>query len=715
MRIWLHCLALCLALTASAADAAKPNIVFILADDLGYGDLSCYGQQKFTTPNIDRLAAEGMKFTAHYSGNNVCAPARCTLLSGKHPGHAYIRDNRGGVGEGSTEGQEPVPAGELTLPLTLKQLGYALGGFGKWGLGPVGSSGDPNRQGFDLFFGYNCQAVAHNYYPTHLWSNDTRIVLNNPAFAAHQKLPPDADPNLPASYAQFSGKDFAPDLIGEQALKFLRENKGRPFFLYYPTPAPHLALQVPEDSLREFAGKFPENPYPGGRGYLPHRTPRAAYAAMITRMDREVGRVVDLVKELGLDENTLFIFTSDNGPLYDERGGTDTEFFNSAAGFRGRKGSYYEGGFRVPCLVRWKGKIAPGTTSDRVTGFEDWLPTLLDLLGAKAQTPAGIDGISFAPTLLGNRQKPRPFLYRESPGRDGQQSVRVGDWKLVRQNLNPRAKNTKPPTTELYDLAKDPFETTDVAAQHPDIVAKLVAIARKQHAPATLWPIPVLDDAAAAQPRATKSARVADNSAGDRNPAMRPVTDDPALPRVLLIGDSISIGYTVEVQKLLAGKANVHRIPVNGGPTTRGLEQLDRWLGTNHWDVIHFNWGLHDLALMTDGQHQVELKAYEANLHQLVARLKTTGAKLIWASTTPVPEGKMNRPRSPADVLRYNEAALRVMREAGVTVNDLYAFALPQLADIQLPVNVHFKPEGSAKLAQPVAESIARALPTKRR
>jgi arylsulfatase A len=480
------------AVAVCAAPTPKPNIVFILADDLGYGDLSCYGQQKFKTPNIDRLAVEGMKFTAHYAGNNVCAPSRCVLMSGKHPGHAYIRNNRGGISEGR-EGQEPVPPGELTLPLTLQRLGYATGGFGKWGLGPVGSTGDPNRQGFDRFFGYNCQAVAHNYYPTHLWSNDTRIALNNPDFSPRQKLPPDANLNSPATYAKFTGREYAPDLIGEAALQFIRENHRRPFFLYYPTTVPHLALQVPEDSLREFEGKFPETPYDGSRGYLPHRTPRAAYAAMITRMDREVGRVLNLVKELGLDNNTIVIFTSDNGPLYDELGGTDSAFFNSSGGFRGFKGSFYEGGFRVPCLVRWTGKIAAGATSDRVTGFEDWLPTLLELIGAKKETPKGIDGISFAPTLLGQRQKPRPFLYRESPGYGGQQCVRVGDWKLVRQNLNAKPNAPKPPTTELYHLAKDPFETTDVAAQHPDIVAKLTQVAREQHVPAKLWPIPALD------------------------------------------------------------------------------------------------------------------------------------------------------------------------------------------------------------------------------
>jgi len=481
---------------ADVPKPSRPNIIFILADDLGYGDLSCYGQEKFKTPNIDRLATEGMKFTAHYSGHNVCAPARCVLMSGKHPGHAYIRENRGGLGNGQ-EGQEPVPMGELTLPLTLKQLGYTLGGFGKWGLGGIGTSGDPNQQGFDVFYGYNCQAVAHNYYPTHLWSNATRVELNNPRFAAHQKLSAGADTNSPATYAKFSGKDYAPDLITEQALKFLHANKDRPFFLYYPTTVPHLALQVPEDSLKEYAGKFPENPYPGGRGYLPHRTPRAAYAAMITRMDREVGRLLRLVKELGLEQDTIVVFSSDNGPLYDQLGGTDTDFFNSAAGLRGRKGSYYEGGFREPCLVRWPGRIKAGSVSNHVTGFEDWLPTLLELLGEKSATPAGIDGISFAPTLRGEKQAARPFLYRESPGYGGQQCVRVGDWKLVRQNLNAARNAAKIPTTELYDLAADPREHSDVAATHPEVVARLSAIAQAQHTPTLLWPIRALDGGSA--------------------------------------------------------------------------------------------------------------------------------------------------------------------------------------------------------------------------
>ena len=482
----------------AAEDVQRPNIVFLIADDLGCGDLGCYGQQKIRTPNIDSLATGGMRFTSFYSGHNVCAPSRCVLMTGLHPGHAYVRDNR--QAPGYPEGQTPVPAGELTLPLTLKKLGYTLGGFGKWGLGPVGSSGDPLKQGFDRWFGYNCQAVAHNYYPTSLWDNDRPVPLDNPKFASKQVLPADADPNDPASYAAYKGKQYAPDLIAAQAREFLKANRERPFFLYFPTTVPHLALQVPDDSVAEYAGKLDDEPYKGDRNYLPTRYPHATYAGMITRMDREVGTLLKLLDEFGLAERTIVVFTSDNGPLYDLLGGTDTDYFNSAMGLRGRKGSYYEGGFHTPCLVRWTKHIAAGSTSTRVCGFEDMLPTLLELVGAKDQTPSTIDGLSFAPTLEGRQQPPRPFLYRESPSYGGQQCVRVGDWKAIRVNLQPKgkAKDWKPGAIELYDLAKDPQETTDVAAQHPDVVAKLEAILKAQHVKSELFPIRALDGPAAA-------------------------------------------------------------------------------------------------------------------------------------------------------------------------------------------------------------------------
>ena len=465
----------------------RPNIIFILADDLGYGDLGCYGQQKFRTPNIDRLAAEGMRFTQAYAGNAVCAPSRCVLMTGKHPGHAWIRNNS----EAKPEGQKPIPADTTTVAKLLKAHGYATGGFGKWGLGGPGTEGEPLRQGFDVFFGYNCQRHAHNYYPTYLWNNDRHVTLNNPEIDVHaNKLPAGADPKNPASYKGFIGREYSADLIAEQARKFIHANKDKPFFLYFPTTVPHVALQVPEDALAEYRAKWPDPPYVGGRGYVPHFTPRAAYAAMITRMDREVGRILTLVQELGLDERTIFVFSSDNGPLNGDGdqglGGTDAEFFNSAGGLRNGKGTLYEGGYRIPEIVRWKGKIAAGSTADRVTGFEDWLPTLLDLVGLRNQIPAEIDGVSFAPTLLGTKQAERAFLYREFTGYGGQQCIRIGDWKGIRTKL---LKDPNAPL-ELYNLKEDRNETKNVAAEHPDIVKQMFQVMKAQHTPSKEFPLP---------------------------------------------------------------------------------------------------------------------------------------------------------------------------------------------------------------------------------
>jgi len=474
----------------------------ILADDLGYGDLSCFGQERFQTPNIDRIARDGMRFTQHYSGSPVCAPSRCVLMTGLHPGHAAVRNNR----EAKPEGQFPLPEGTVTLPLRLQELGYVTGGFGKWGLGGPGSTGEPLKQGFNRFFGYNCQRVAHNHYPPHLWDDDQRLMLRNGEFAAHQRLPEGSDVNDPAAYAAFTGKDYAPDLITQQAVKFIEQNKERPFFLYFPTTIPHLALQVPEEALRKFDGKFEDAPYAGGNSYLPHRTPRAAYAAMITKLDEHVGQLLDNVEDLGLTENTIFVFTSDNGPLYNRLGGTDTDFFQSARDLRGHKGSVYEGGIRVPMAICWKGTIQSGKESDRVTGFEDWFSTLLELTGKTDEGTPVTDGVSFAPTLLGREQPPREFLYREFPAYGGQQSLRVGDWKAVRQNLMPqtggkgkgktkvaRINNEPDLRIELYNVKDDPRETTNVADQHPEIVARMERLLRAQHRPNPDFPFPALD------------------------------------------------------------------------------------------------------------------------------------------------------------------------------------------------------------------------------
>jgi len=481
-----------------------PNIVFLIADDLGYGDIGPFGQKKIKTPNLDKVAADGMKLTRHYSGNPVCATSRCVLMTGKHPGHAQIRDNR----ETKPEGQYPLLPDTKTLARILNENGYATGGFGKWGLGGPESAGRPVMQGFDRFFGYNCQARAHNFYPAYLWNNDEKVELRNKPFPAHQKFPADADKNDPAAYSRYRGLDYAPDLITDQALKFIEQNKARPFFLYYPTTVPHLALQVPDEALVEYRGKFPEIPYDGSRSYLPNFEPRATYAAMVTRMDAAVGRLLQKIEELGLTDNTIIVFTSDNGPLYDKLGGTDTEFFESASDLRGRKGSLYEGGIRVPTLVKFPGRITMGTVSDRVTGFEDWMPTLLHLAGLSSKMPADLDGIDFSQTLGGKNQPERDFLYREFPGYGGQQAVWAGRWKAVRQNLNrpvagaankkgaARKKVANQPDqiiTELYDLQADPTESSNIAANHPDVVKRLEGIMKSEHEPSAVFPFRLLD------------------------------------------------------------------------------------------------------------------------------------------------------------------------------------------------------------------------------
>ncbi len=464
-----------------------PNIVFILADDLGYNELGSFGQLKIKTPHLDRLAKQGMRLTQHYSGNAVCAPSRCVLMTGKHPGHAYIRSNK----EFKPEGQEPIPADEVTLAELLSAEGYATGGFGKWGLGGPGSDGEPLNQGFERFFGYNCQRHAHSYYPSYLWSDRERIALDNdPPIPGHAAFPNDADPSDPANYEAYKGSDYAPDRINAQALQFIRDHAEQPFFLYYPTVIPHVALHVPDEELQPYlALGWNDPPFTRakGYGYTPHFTPRAAYAAMITRLDRYIGNLLTLLEERKLADNTIVVFTSDNGTTHlgEE---VDYTFFNSVGELRGLKGSLYEGGVRVPTIVRWPGQVSAGSVSDRVSGFEDWIPTLLELIGSKTAAPSGIDGVSLAPTLLGASQPERPFLYREFPSYGGQQSIRVGDWKAIRQNMSKGNLEI-----ELYNLAADVSEQQNVAAEHPEVVARLAAMLKSQHVASPLFPLKPLD------------------------------------------------------------------------------------------------------------------------------------------------------------------------------------------------------------------------------
>jgi arylsulfatase A len=459
--------------TAIASATRHPNIVLIMADDLGYGELGCYGQQWIKTPRLDELAREGMRFSDFYCGSPVCAPSRCVLMTGKHTGHAAIRNNHQ-VAKLYPElrkkygweepGQQSLPKDEVTVAELIKAQGYATAAIGKWGLGMCGTTGDPNRHGFDLFYGYLCQAHAHNYYPRYLWRNDKKEFL-------------------PGNNDKATGETYSQDKLAEEALKFIREHKDGPFFLYLPFTVPHLSLQVPDDSLAEYKGKIPETPYKhNSKGYFKHPTPHAAYAAMITRMDGVVGSVVDELKELGLAENTLVLFTSDNGPTYNRLGGSDSEFFKSAGPLRGRKGSAYEGGIRVPLIAYWPGKITGGQKSAYVGAFCDVLPTLCDV--AHAVIPNDIDGISFAPTLFGGKQTEHDYLYWEFPGYDEQQVVRSGKWKAIRSHVD-----VDDPPWELYDLTSDIGESRDVAAEHPDVVERLAKDAVEAHTPSKVFPL----------------------------------------------------------------------------------------------------------------------------------------------------------------------------------------------------------------------------------
>ncbi len=462
----------------------RPNIIYIYADDLGYNEVGAYGQEKIRTPNLDRLAAEGMRFTQHYSGSAVCAPSRAVLLTGKHSGHAFIRGNKelGGWGPDEPEGQWPLAAEEVTLAEILQQNGYATGAMGKWGLGGPDAHGHPNLQGFDHYYGYLCQRVAHNYYPTHLWRNGDKDMLpGNDWFSAHQRL--EEPPSDYADYDRYQGTTYAPDLIADEALQFIRDNAEHPFFLYYPTIVPHVAIQVPEDSLAEYEDEFVETPYLGDQSYLPHPTPRAAYAAMITRMDRNVGRVLDLVAELGLDDNTIIMFSSDNGPTW--VGGSDLEFFDGNGVLRGRKQQLYEGGIRVPMLARWPGHIEPGTVTDHLSAQWDVLATVLDIVDIDgAEAPEDTDGISFAPTLFGDgEQEQHEVMYWEL-GR--QQAVRLGEWKLYRRANG----DGDIVDVELFNLANDIGEQDNLAEARPELVAELIEVAARSRVPSEIFPSP---------------------------------------------------------------------------------------------------------------------------------------------------------------------------------------------------------------------------------
>ncbi len=458
--IWLLALLTWPAFAQRKAVGNRPvNIILIVADDLGYGDLGCYGQQKIATPNIDQLAATGMRFTQFYSGTTVCAPSRASLMTGLHTGHTAIRGNRGF----KPEGQFPLPDTASTIAEVLKKAGYATGAFGKWGMGYPGSAGEPLKQGIDRFYGYNCQSEAHNYYPDHLWDNDRRIDF----------------PGNRTSDSMYSG-----DKIHAAAMNFLRAQSKKPFFLFLPYTLPHGDLDVPRDSVyQRYVQQFKEQPLPAnapskGR-FEPY--PHAAFAAMVSRLDRYVGEIYQYVQQSGQAENTLIIFTSDNGP-HKEDGG-DPAFFNGNGGLRGIKRDLYEGGIRVPFIANWKGIVKPGTTQEQPAAWWDLFPTFAALAHTPVSKP--VDGISVVPALTGKAQPIHPYFYWEFHEQNGKQAVRWGKWKGVRLNVSKEADGP----VELYDLAVDPAEQNNIAANHPDVVKQMAAYMREAHVADANWPL----------------------------------------------------------------------------------------------------------------------------------------------------------------------------------------------------------------------------------
>ncbi|MBI3417366.1 MAG: arylsulfatase [Verrucomicrobia bacterium] len=417
----------------------KPNVVFILADDLGYGDLGCYGQKKIKTPNLDRLAAEGIRFTQCYAGSTVCAPSRCSLMTGRHTGHAWIRGN----------GTQALRSNDVTVAEVLRQAGYRTGAFGKWGLGLEDSDGTPNKKGFEEWLGYLDQTLAHNYYPTQLWRNENRLLFEK---------------NLNDKKGEYSH-----ELFERAATNFITLNTNRPFFLYLPVTLPHAnnelgtnGMEIPSDA------PYSSEPWP---------QPEKNKAAMITRLDETVGRILAHLQRLKLDENTIVFFTSDNGPH--REGGVDETFFRSGGALRGLKRDLYEGGIRVPMIVRWPGRIKPGGVSDQIWAFWDFLPTAAELAGASA--PTDIDGLSMLPAILGKKQKSHESLYWEFHEQGFKQAVRAGDWKAVR--LAPDQ------SLELYNLKTDRGETNNLAAKRPAVVRKMDQLLREARVDSKEWPI----------------------------------------------------------------------------------------------------------------------------------------------------------------------------------------------------------------------------------
>lgn len=451
------------AASADSANSGKPNIVLIMVDDLGYGDISPYGQRKILTPNLGKIAERGMVFTQFYAGTSVCAPSRSSLMEGLHTGHTYIRGNKQ---NGSRNGQWPIPEDTVTMAKVLKKAGYATGMIGKWGLGNPGTTGDPLKQGWDYYFGYTDQVLAHNYYPEYLLKNGEKIKLNNKVKYLEGKF------DGLGSYST-ERNEYSHDYFMSEALNFIESNQDHPFFLYLPFTIPHdngeqlesMKFEVPRQGIYAEKDSWTKN--------------QQDYAAMISYMDVGLGDIYRRLKNLGILNNTLLIFTSDNGPM---KNIPTTAFFNSNGDLRGAKRDVYEGGIRVPMIAHWPGVVTGGRVSDHVSAAWDFMPTFCEMAGVAA--PDNTDGISLLPELKGEKQPEHPFLYWEYHTKGGNQAVRMGDWKGVRMNGG-ADKNAH---IELYNLATDIGETKDVAPKHTNVVKQIREIMDTEHSPSELFP-----------------------------------------------------------------------------------------------------------------------------------------------------------------------------------------------------------------------------------
>lgn len=471
-------------------ESRRPNVIFILLDDAGYGDFGCYGQTKIDTPNIDALAERGVRFTDMYAGAPVSAPSRCTLLTGLHSGHAQIRSNDEMLERGNVwsidamnknpelEGQAPMAEGTTTLATVMRDAGYKTAMIGKWGLGGPASSSKPTDMGFDYFYGYMCQRMAQCYYPPFLYDGEVREYTANPKMDLGDRLDSGADPYNSESYSKFKGTTYSPDAIYERIERFVESSSDEEFFLMWTTTIPHSALTAPDEWVAKYVERFgDEEPVYTGKGYFPTRYPKATYAAMISYLDFQIGKLVELLKAKGLYDNTIIMVTSDNGPTHNSY--TNTNWFDCAHPFRSDRGwtkrSLHEGGIRMPFIVAWGDRISP-KVSDYVGYFPDVMPTLCDIAGVKSPKS---DGISFLPTLLGKRQKSHDYLYWEFPPfkQDrGWLSIRMGQWKGLVEGVADG--NTD---MQLFDIAIDPREEHNVAADNPKIIKAMWQAVKESH------------------------------------------------------------------------------------------------------------------------------------------------------------------------------------------------------------------------------------------